>query len=119
MEHITYERKILRTVEKKLHELNAADLINDFENARESLISDISSISLSNKPKLIDFEKLDKQLIKNITANKKNVLDGYSFGLYDLGMYTNSIQKSNFFVIGGFNKSKKNKICNSFNKNFV
>ncbi len=99
--------KFLELLKKKFHELNAADLINDFENVRESLISDISSISLNNKPKLIDFEKLDKQLIKNITANKKNVLDGYSFGLYDLGMYTNSIQKSIFFVITGFKKSKK------------
>ncbi|GBD90600.1 hypothetical protein BMS3Abin04_01317 [bacterium BMS3Abin04] len=99
--------KFLELLKKKFHELNAADLINDFENVRESLISDISSISLNNKPKLIDFGKLDKQLIKNITANKKNVLDGYSFGLYDLGMYTNSIQKSIFFVITGFKKSKK------------
>lgn len=99
--------KFLELLKKKFHELNAADLINDFENVRESLISDISSISLNNKPKLIDFEKLDKQLIKNITANKKNVLDGYSFGLYDLGMYTNSIQKSIFFVITGFKNSKK------------
>ncbi len=108
---LTYERKVLKALDTQKQKLINAKSFIDFEKAKEELIGNLSAVSLNNESKLLDFEKFDELLFHNITMRKQNVLDGYSFGISDLDTYTNGLQRSKFYVLGGLKKSGKTRFA--------
>ncbi|HOI28211.1 MAG TPA: DnaB-like helicase C-terminal domain-containing protein [Melioribacteraceae bacterium] len=102
-----YRRDIERNVLDSLDELKTSVTINEFNDKKEKLIVALSGIEFNSNTKLVDplqhIKKLDEHLGKN------KVLEGASWGLIDLDVYTNGIETPRLIVLGGLKKSGKTK----------
>ncbi|MBI1931582.1 MAG: hypothetical protein HYS24_03520 [Ignavibacteriales bacterium] len=105
--NLIYLRKIISKVESDLELLLSADSLNQFDKLKDEHISGLSGISRSSESEFVNFSELEHQLIDSIYKKKNNSIDGYSFGLKELDVYTNGLQQSKFYVFGGLKKAGK------------
>ncbi|RJP68406.1 MAG: hypothetical protein C4539_08950 [Ignavibacteriales bacterium] len=103
----TYHRKLITRTEESLKQLKDAYFVEDIENAKNRMIADLNGIDFEKESEFIDFEKLDKLLLKNISNEKKSCVDGFSFGIRELDVYTNGILPAKLYAIGALKKAGK------------
>ncbi len=103
----TFRREIIKIVSEQLENMKKTGAFNEFRALIDSLVIALTGKDLINDSKILDFEELQKQLIKNIKKEKSKLLDGFSTGIEDLDTYTNGILPSRLYVIGGLKKAGK------------
>jgi len=107
----TYHRKLINKAEVSLNKLKEAYFIDEIENAKNLMIADLNGIDFEKESEFIDFEKLDNLLMHNISNEKQNRIDGYSWGVKELDIYSNGILPSKLYVIGALKKTGKTRFA--------
>lgn len=107
----SHKRKLILAVEDGLKAIKGANLLSEIEEAKDKITADICSLDYSRESNFLDYNSLDSELMKNLSNSKTNSIDGYSWGVKSLDMFTNGIQTSKMYVIGALKKSGKTRFC--------
>lgn len=100
-----FKKELLKIIEANLEQIKAGQFGEDIEEVKNSLIIDLSGVSLDDKAEFEDVE-LHKQKIEEQFSSQKDI-EGYSWGISDLDKWTSGILSPRVYVIGGLKKSGK------------
>jgi replicative DNA helicase len=102
-----FRQKLIDVVETGHRELNQAQYLSEFKDAKNRLLANISGIDFEHDSKFLEYTALDHQLMQNLNKENSTLIDGYSWGLKTMDIYTNGIEPGRFYVIGALKKAGK------------
>lgn len=108
---LNYKKELLNDLKKNLDNMSNAQSLTEIESVKNNFILTLTSKSFGNESVLMDYEKLEKMLFSNLSKEKTNKIDGYSFGIPDLDKVTNGIVTSKLYTIGALKKAGKTRFA--------
>lgn len=103
-----YKNKILENLREATSLISRAMHADDIEDIKNGIIIDLSSIELGSKSEFIDLDYYNDLLFKQMDSRKE--IEGYSWGIKNLDLWTSGIVTSRVYVIGGLKKSGKTRL---------
>lgn len=103
----TFKRKLLINTREGLKKLEEAKYLSEFKDEKNNLLAAIAGIDFESESKFVEFTALDNQLMQNLQKETNQTIDGYSWGLKVMDLYTNGIERGRFYVIGALKKAGK------------
>ncbi len=103
-----YKKTIIENLNKSLNLISTAVHADDIEEVKNGLIVDLSSIELGSRSEFIDLDFYNSKLFEQMDSRKE--IEGYSWGVPELDLWTSGIVSSRVYVIGGLKKSGKTRL---------
>lgn len=102
-----YHSSLINDLARILEKLKNVTSIQEIESIKNEFIVTLSSQSFGKRSMLMNFNELDSLLMNNLSKEKTDRIDGYSFGISDLDMVTNGIIPGKLYTVGALKKSGK------------
>lgn len=100
-----YKKELLKRINKSLPLIISGQSSVDLDEIRNSLIADLSTLSKEDKAEFESIKEHKKKIEEQL--NSKSNIEGYSWGIQDLDLWTSGIMEPRVYVIGGLKKSGK------------
>jgi len=104
---LNYKKELLGDLKKNIADLSDSRSLTEIEAAKNNFILTLSSKSFGNESVMMDYKKLEELLFNNLSKDKTDEIDGFSFGISDLDKLTNGIIPSKLYTIGALKKAGK------------
>ncbi len=102
-----YKAEVLKIIVEGENKIKKSITLEEFEDNRERLIVDLNGKDLNTTSTFINPVEFVKKIDDNLS--KEKALEGPSWGLTELDVYTNGIETPRLIVLGGLKKSGKTK----------
>lgn len=103
-----YRNKIMDLYKQTTIEINSAPDLDGIEEAKTKMITGLASLEFASKAEFVKPEEFITQIDYNLT--KKNVIEGYSWGIGKLDAITSGIVVPRLIVLGGLKKTGKSRM---------
>lgn len=100
-----YKRDLIKIIEKYSKEIKIGNFAADIEEIKNYFIADLSALSLGEKSEFIRISEYKEKIKEQLGSSQK--IEGYSWGITDLDVWTSGIVKPRVYVVGGLKKSGK------------
>lgn len=102
--------KLNKQIEQDFRELKDSVTVKEIESAINQMLIHLSGNMMDSDSNLLDFNKMDKLLMENLSNAKQSRIDGFSFGISDLDTITNGIITPKLFTVGALKKAGKTRL---------
>lgn len=100
-----YKLELTKLIDKHNSLIKTGTNSIDLDEMRNGLIADLSALSRDDKAEFENISEYKKQIEAQMNSNKS--IEGYSWGISDLDLWTSGIVLPRVYVIGGLKKSGK------------
>lgn len=100
-----YKERLIKTIESKLKLIKENKFYDEYEGVKNKLIADLNAFSLDDSSDFIDMDFYKGKIKEQLSSTR--TLEGYSWGITDLDVWTSGIVTPRFYVLGGLKKSGK------------
>ena len=102
-----YKQSVAEKIKKSISDIEKLKLYDEIKPIKEDLIVQLSSIDIEHDSNFIDHKENLIKLQTNLNSERK--IEGYSWGIRELDIYTSGIVSPLVYVIGGLKKSGKSR----------
>ncbi len=100
-----YKNELTKLIDKHGNLIKSGTNSIDLDEMRNGLIADLSSLTRDDKAEFENISEYKRQIEEQMNSNK--TIEGYSWGVSDLDVWTSGIVLPRVYVIGGLKKSGK------------
>lgn len=100
-----HKDEIKQILNSNLKELEGCQFGEDIEEIKNSLIIELSSVSLEDRSEFDSISHYKTEIKNQLNSDKK--IEGYSWGISDLDKWTSGVVIPRVYVLGGLKKSGK------------
>ncbi len=100
-----YKRELNSVIDKYQKEIKSGSFVKDIDELKDNLIADLTSLTIDEKSEFIKISEYTDKIKEQLGTNKS--IEGYSWGLNKLDVWTSGIVQPRLYIIGGLKKSGK------------
>lgn len=100
-----YKKELLSRIHKSIKLIETGQSSLDLDEVRNGLIADLSTLTREDKAHFENIKQLKEQIIAQMNSGSE--IEGFSWGISDLDLWTSGIVIPRVYVIGGLKKSGK------------
>lgn len=100
-----HKEELVKIINRNLQQIETGDFGEDIEEVKNSLIVELSSISMDDKAEFDRISEYKTKIIEQLNSDRK--IEGYSWGISDLDKWTSGIIVPRVYVLGGLKKCGK------------
>lgn len=112
-----YVKELIELSDGRLKELKKTTNAVDADIVKDSLIAELSVKNMNVESKFVDFDKQTEHIDKNLSKDSR--IEGYSWGIHDLDVFTSGLVVPRLIVVGALKKSGKTRFVVQIRKNLA
>lgn len=105
LKELKYKKDLIEIVDKYYKEIKIGTYFDDIDELKNNLIADLSGLNIMEKSEFIKISNYTEKIKEQLGSGNK--IEGYSWGISDLDIWTSGIVVPRVYVLGGLKKSGK------------